>query len=77
MCGMQALPYICDLARKADTVVPYATIAYSEYGDAVVQTDSSLEFAPLGLKAAPPVAANISAIAKKSQNVPPLVFGIW
>ena len=60
MFGMKAVPCIGDLAREADTTLPYVSMGLKtvpllapEYGDATIKLDESLGTVSVGLKAAP------------------------
>ena len=75
MFGMQALPYIGDLARQADKGVPYLSTALKvvpltapEYGEAAMVVDSSLGMVSTGLQAAPYIANTASSIAQQVGN---------
>ena len=76
MFGMKALPYIGDLARKADSGVPYLSTALKvvpllapEYTEAAMAADDSLGTVLMGLKMAPYIANAASSIAQKVDNV--------
>ena len=76
MLGMKALPYVGDLARKADAIVPYASMALNVvrllapvYDEAAMQLDESLGAVSMGLHAAPYIANTANNIAQKVVNV--------
>ena len=83
MFGMKAVSFIGDLARKADTAVPYVSMVLKtvpwlapEYGEAAIKLDESLGTVSIGLKAAPYIANTASSIAQKVDNALPCVsFG--
>ena len=75
MFGMNALLYVGVVARKVDTVAPYASMALKtvprlapEYGEAAMQLEESLGSDTLGLQAVPDVANTASSIDQKSRQ---------
>ena len=82
MCGMQALPYLGDLASKADAAVPYISLGLKavpliapEFAPTTLELYESLSPISMGLQAAPYVANTASHIANKVDNV--LLFGTF
>ena len=78
MFGMQALPYIGDLARQADKGIPNLSTALKavpllapEHTEPAMGIDGSLGTVSIGFKAAPHTANVAIAIAKKADNVLP------
>ena len=80
MLGMKALPYVGELAKQVDNVVPYRALSAGlkvlpfvapEHAEAAMQADSSLSTVSAGLKAAPFVTNNIRQVAQKIARVMP------
>ena len=78
MYGIKALPYIGDLARKADATVPYVTSALNvvpllapDYGESHMAICDSFGTVSLGCKAAPHDANAATSIATKVHNLLP------
>ena len=78
MFGMKAVPFRGDLARKADTAIPYVSTALQvvpllapEHGETAIKLDKSLGTVSVGLKATPYIANATSSIAQKADNALP------
>ena len=78
MLGMQALPYLGNLAGKADAAVPYKSLSLKavpliapEFAPTTLELDESLGPITLGLQADPYVVNSVSHIANQVDNVLP------
>jgi len=78
MAGAQMLPYLGEIAGKADAAVPYVSIGLKavpliapELAPLAIEADESLTAISLGLQAAPFMTKAVSHIANKVDNVLP------